>query len=328
MPSTRLTQGQRLDYMMRLIRIARETGLAVLELRQGDIYDTVQVGHHQFSTVDTEANRKLRVAIANAMGGFPVTILEESEITRTDTAQHTLIYPLLIGDAVEGSTNAKRGLAAHIKQPIRAGTSVMVLESEQLASVVASAFFDFATQQTFSSVRTETGSFLSFKDEQILSPDDVTQTYGDTQIFAAVPGYSHSNVRARAQVEEALLNADIYSTGGCRSSAQDLLDLIGNQVDAYVDLRTLFPGTSNRRDEVLHPWDVGGLLPVLDGLGFLVADPFNRSWQDYCFQDSLALTIARPSIGQRIQETIRDLPFVKQQAEKHQTATLPFSSTS
>jgi fructose-1,6-bisphosphatase/inositol monophosphatase family enzyme len=300
--------------MRRLVRIVRQTGEAVLQLGPHAVFDTVAVGHHYFSTVDSEASRLLRAAVAAIMKDMPITIVEEAEITqRTSSEPREFNYPLLVGDAVEGSTNGKRGLTAMIQRPIRAGTSTMILENEQLSSIVASAFFDFASKQVFSAVRGERGSFIPFINEKVMSATDVVTTCGDSQFYAAVPGYSHSNIEARAQVERVLHNAHIYTTGGSRSSAQDLLDIAGNQIDAYVDLRACFPGTTDRCDAVLHPWDVGGLLPFLDGLGLLVVDPFNRSWQEYSFSDRLALIVARPDIGSSILEAIHRLPFVTDQ---------------
>ncbi len=133
---------------------------------------------------------------------------------------------------------------------------------------------------------------------------------GDTQVYAIVPGYSHSNVEARAQTERALLETGIRTTGGSRSSAQDMIDIICNQAEAYVDLRALFSGSSDTRDAVLHPWDVGGLLPVLDGLGFMITDAYGQSWQGCQFSDSLALVVTRPPLGERILNAISHLPFV------------------
>lgn len=308
-----LSQPERLQCMLNLAEVVRQTGEFVLQLDRNSIFDTVQVRRHQFSTVDSEAGRKMRAAIAETMDSLLGTVLEESEITAQLIESGHLAYPLLVGDAVEGSTNAKRGLAAYIRRPILSGTSAMVLEDPRLASVIASAFFDFASRSVFSSVRTEAGSFLAFLDNRIIPPSETLTTRGDSQIYAAVPGYSHGNVEARAAIERALLDGGIYTTGGTRSSAQDLLDMIGNQIDAYVDLRALFPGLTDSRDEVLHPWDVGGLLPVLDGLGFMITDVTGRNWQDFRFGDQLAIIVTRPALGQRILETIRQLPFVAPQ---------------
>jgi len=122
-----------------------------------------------------------------------------------------------------------------------------------------------------------------------------------------------------------LIDKGICTCGGTRSSAQDLLDIMCNSVDAYVDLRALFSSGAESRDEVLHIWDVGGVLPVLDGLGFLIADARQlgscRTWQSCNCWDPMALVVARPSAGHEIVEIVRSLPFVVGQPDGEETVS-------
>lgn len=317
-----LHQDERTRLMMSLSQVVRRTGESVLTLKPENIHDTVEVDRHQFSTVDANAGIILRKAIEDIMGPVSGTVLEESEISRRTLDVEKVAFPLLIFDAVEGSTNTKRGLAAHLRRPILGGTSAMVLENPELSSVAASAFFDFSSRQVFATVRTEPGSFLSFVNDRIL-PWDMARGRGDSQVYAAVPGYSHGNVEERARVERVLLSAGIRTTGGSRSSAQDLVDMLGNQIDAYVDLRALFSGSTESRDEVLHSWDVGGLLPVLDGLGFMITDVRGRCWQKSRFDEHLALIVARPELGGKILDAVRQLPFVSPLEDERVPVSLP-----
>lgn len=306
-----LSQTERTQYMLQLSKVVQETGEHVLHIDREKIFDTVEVARHQFSTVDAEASSKLRAVLERELTAFPGTVLEESEIPRALLEAGRLTYPLLLCDAVEGSTNAKRGLAAYLRRPILAGTLAMIVESEELCMIAASAFYDFASQKVFASVRTETGCFLAFIDGQIVAQMHVVETKGDSHAYAIAPGYSHANVEARATVERALLSAGIESAGGSRSSAQDLVNLLCNQADAYVDLRALFPGSTESRDEVLHTWDVGGLLPILDSVGFRITDATGQlSWQRLRIWDRLAIVVARPMLQSRILEALRALPFV------------------
>lgn len=317
--------SERTSLMLALCKIVRSTGKDVLRLSQQEIYDTVVVDRHRFSSVDSIAGTRLRHHVASILPQFSGTVMEECDIARILTDHSAISYPLLICDAVEGSTNTKRGLAAHVRRPILGGTSVMLLENNLMASVIASAFFDFASQRVFSSVRGEPGSFFSFVDAAIIAREDVIEKRSDSQPYAVVAGYSHNNVTSRALIEDALLGRGIRSTGGTRSSAQDLLDIVCNQVDAYVDLRTIFPGTTDSRDEVLHIWDVGGIVPVLDGLGFTITDHVNRSWQDYKLGETFPLVVARPSIASSIRDAMTELPFV---ADLHSDAqTIPLTRT-
>lgn len=323
-----LSQTDRISYMLELSKVVRETGEHVLSIAREKIFDTVEVARHQFSTVDAEASSKLRAILERDLRMFPGSIVEESDIPRAMLELKQLRYPLLLCDAVEGSTNAKRGLATHIRRPIQAGTLAMIVESEELCMIAASAFYDFASKQVFSSVRTESGCFLSFIEGQIISPKCSLETQGDSHSYAIVPGYSHANVEARASVEQALIAIGIENAGGSRSSAQDLVNLLTNQADAYVDLRALFPGRTESRDEALHTWDIGGLLPILDSVGFRITDVLGKSWQRLRIWDRLAIVAARPALQPGIIEALRTLPFVASmcQSEKQSIISYPTPS--
>ena len=307
---TLLSQTERTQYMLDLMRVVKETGDHVLNIDREKVFDTVEVARHQFSTVDAEANSRLRAILEMRMKMFPGTVLEESDIPRARLEPDRLKYPLLICDAVEGSTNAKRGLAAYMRRPILAGTLAMVVEGEELSMIAASAFYDFSSRKVLSSVRTEAGCFLSFIDGQIIDQSFVLETKGDSHVYAIVPGYSHANVGARAAIESMLLTVGIESAGGSRSSAQDLVSIFCNQADAYVDLRALFPGSTEIRDEVLHTWDVGGLLPVLDSVGFRITDITGQSWQRLRIWDRMAIIVSRPTLQSRIVDVLKGLSFV------------------
>lgn len=306
-----LSHNDRLSLMHNLGRVVRLTGEHVLRMMPDKIVETVQDGLHQYSTVDVEAGTQLRRVVAEIFGTTRYTLREESEIPNMLVQSQEVLYPLMVFDAVEGATNAKRGLAAALHRPILAGTSVMVLESESLSSIAASAFFDFASNTVFTSMRTEPRTFLSFQEGRVINPQTVAITLGDSHPYVIVPGYSHANVQARAEVEQVLLNAGFSPTGGTRSSAQDMLSILTNQCDAYVDLRAHFPGGStNKRDEVLHSWDVGGILPVMEGLDFEITDAKGQGWQEAVLGKPLALVVARKALGQRILEAIQGLSFL------------------
>src|SRR3990167_588142 len=106
-----ISQTDRLSYMLKLSKVVRETGEHVLGIAREAIYDTVEVARHQFSTVDAEASSKLRAILERDLKTFPGSIVDESDIPRALLNPKQLKYPLLLCDAVEGSTNAKRGLA-------------------------------------------------------------------------------------------------------------------------------------------------------------------------------------------------------------------------
>jgi fructose-1,6-bisphosphatase/inositol monophosphatase family enzyme len=303
-------QGRRVQLMLELADAARRTGEYVLAMPANEIHDTMEVRQHQYSTVDSAAGIELRRAVQDLTAEYGLSVIEEAEVPSVLGRQEER-YPLLVCDAVEGSTNAKRGLSARFNRPILAGVSLMVLRGPKLDSMAASAFYDFASRRVYSAVRGEPGSFIAFADGCLMDRRQCVG-HGDSQIYAVVPGYSHDNVEARAEVERRLLILGLRTTGGTRSSAQDLLGIICGEVDAYVDLRAVFLGSKDSRDEVLHTWDVGGILPVLDALDFWITDVNGRGWQQALFREPLTLLAARPAMGQLIMDAVRKVSFLGQ----------------
>ena len=317
----------RLKHMLSMCKVVRRTGEATLKMKPEEMHDMVVVDNHSFSNVDAVAGSHLRTLVAQLMPKFADGLMEECDIARALRNREALKYPLLICDAVEGSTNAKRGLSAFVRRPIFAGTSMLLIEGVRMTTVAASAFYDFASGCVFSSVRGESGSFLSFLDEKILEPrGDFVNCHGDSKLFAVVAAYSHDNVDCPAEIMRALLANDIRLHGGSRSSAQDLLDILCNQVDSYIDLRALFPGNTNSRDEALHVWDVGGLLPFMDGLGYVITDHHGKSWQDQVLGEKLPLIVSRPKVAQQIINVVGKLSFVAE--PEGSTNVLPLTKTS
>src|SRR3989344_490514 len=126
------TQEQRTDWMHSLVKVVRQTGEYILGIAPQNIFDTGDGGSHQFSTADGEGSNKLRRTIADVFGAeFNGTVLEESKMPSM-RLNSNITYPLIVGDAIEGSTNAKRGLTAYIQRPTLAGTSVFILEDKSL----------------------------------------------------------------------------------------------------------------------------------------------------------------------------------------------------
>lgn len=307
-----LTLAQRIQLMHDLMSIVRRTGKHILGLKRQRVLNTVEVSNHQFTTVDAEGGSFIRSAIRKHLRSFRGSMIEEADISGGVIEAQTIAYPLLLCDVLEGSTNFRRRLESSIQRPILAGTSAIVLEGPRLAQIAATAFFDFATGTVFSSARGEMGSYLAFVNGRIRRRDALRRG-GDAQLHVIVPGYSHGNVEARARVEKALHDDGMWTSGGSRSSAQDLLWVASKDYDGYVDLRALFPGTgkTGNRDEVLHPWDVGGILPLLDGLGYTTTDATGMSWQEHRLGTRFTLVVAPPPLAIQILSVIKKLPFVE-----------------
>lgn len=306
-----MAQDERISHMFNMCEIVRLTAAAVLKMKREEMHDTVEVDKHVFSGVDAVAGAHLRSLASSHMPSFSGHLMEECDIARAMRDHEELRYPLLICDAVEGSTNAKRGLASIVRRPIFAGTSMVLIENKRMSTVAASAFYDFASGHVFSSIRGEHRSFLSFIDGTLQQPEGkILEQCGDSKPWAVVAAYSNDNVKCVSEITTAIQLAGIRTHGGSRSSAQDLLEIVCNQVDAYIDLRALFPGNTDSRDETLHFWDVGGLLPFLQGLGFAICDQRDRPWQEFTLDEGLALIACRPILKPKILDAIGKLTFV------------------
>lgn len=328
--SSLMTQGERGDCMTKLGDIARRIAEQVCRMVPAEISDTVVVSGHQFSTVDDTANLAMRQFVTSELGERVQDIIEESELPRASQPPTGSRFPLLVADTVEGSFNAARGLGslfnAFGRRPIQAGTSLMLLEAEQLGSIAATAFYDWASHLLFTSVRGEPGSFLAFIDSRIVHRPAMGQAR--SQPYIVVPNYSHTNVDAHADVIRALQAKGLRCIGGTQSSAQDLLDVLWGRADAYLDLRHLFPSPAHHRDAVLRAWDVGALLPFLHSCGFIITDHTAESWHMRSYHDSLVLIVtASTELWQRIKEAIRNVSFMPH-AEDDQILTVKMPSAS
>lgn len=107
-----------------------------------------------------------------------------------------------------------------------------------------------------------------------------------------VPFYSHADVGLMARVTAAL--HDRFGThqvypGRSRASIVDLIRMLAGDCDAMVDIRALAPGGG----ATLRPWDVCGMIPFLEGIGWYLSDEDGRpvSWRAY--DQPVCLIVAR-----------------------------------
>ncbi len=316
-----LSQKERTELMLKLCEVVRRTGQFVIGMNPSDVHYTQEEAGHQYSTADSQAAIMFRSYLADVVGTFPGSVIEEFELGRT-SSDKVPIFPLCVFDAIEGSMSATRGLAARIKRPLCAGVSALVLEQARLYSIAASAFYDFMTGSVFSSIRVEAGSFLAFQDGQLIRAETFWHSAQNSTFrpMAVAPCYSHDNVEEQAHIKRALLSAGFRVTEGCESSAQDLLNILSNRAEAYVDLRALFPGGKEQRDEVLKPCDVGGLLPVMDAVGYKITDAFGKNWQNHIIWDPLSLVLSTPALHLNILKTlVQQLPYLSGDVDDQST---------
>ncbi len=93
-----------------------------------------------------------------------------------------------------------------------------------------------------------------------------------------VVGYSNKERMKKALIEENILKfanevgIDVKIYDGSRSSSVDVLNIIKNQFDAYVDPRALFEDSG----AMLYPYDIAGCLPIALGCGLEVFDNYGN----------------------------------------------------
>lgn len=309
------TLQQKLAWMASLSRVVHHAGTQLLErVPHGSIADTHDVRGHESSTIDVLARQLVLNEIERHFPEFEGYIRTElSPIGRTplEAEVHHDPYALIV-DEIDGTTNAKRCFAGLLPYRPQSLVSAALSTSDRLSDVAASAVFTLDTGDTFAAVRAEDESFLSFRNRHLIDPEGVKIAHGDSRSRIYVIGYSNSFRINKGLIEQALYDANLKVYEGCRASGMDLINLVRNSADAYVDLRRYWSRKDARGKEqeaMLQVYDVAGVLPIAMGCGLVVTDALGNPWQQYGSQDSISLVVARPDIHPVIIETIK--PFIE-----------------
>jgi len=73
----------------------------------------------------------------------------------------------------------------------------------------------------------------------------------------------------------------------------DLVSIIRNQYDAYIDPRAVFGKSTETR---LETYDVAGILPTMYACNLEVSDIYGDSLTEYDWEDPLPLLVGKPEI--------------------------------
>lgn len=324
-----ITQEERVNYMFRLTEMSQAIYRHIMSMKPDEVNFTTEVAGHLFSTVDSQADIVLRGLTQISLPSIG-HVYEESELPKK-IQEGGVEFPALIADVVEGSFNATRSLRRIHRDlgqvSIQSGTALMLLEGEALGSTVATAYYDWHAQLPYSCFRGETGSFIAVANGQIIDVQAFQNERQNDHWCAIVPSYSNRAVAERIELESKLWEVGIRPLGGTQSSAQDLLHVLFGEADAYVDIRALFP-PSDYRDECLRAWDVGAILPILDGCGIKISTPEDQNWQGNRFFDKMSLIVARQlTVWHKIREVIGNLSFVTSRNEGEATLSMKVISS-
>lgn len=219
-------------------------------------------------------------------------------------------HPLvLLIDEIEGTTNTKRCSASLFDYRPQALISMALLSGNPLSNLVVSAVFTLDQEEIFSSLKVENG-YLAFHNQTIIDPSKIMTTYGDSKTRILVTGYSNSHRIEKGKVEQAFYDLGYRVYDGCRSSGMDIIGIIRNSADAYVDLRHFWSTkteSGQEKEAMLQVYDVAGVIPIAAGCGLTVTDCFGKSWEEYGVDDTIPLVLSRPNIHGKILEAIKPL---------------------
>jgi len=301
------------ELLFALEKVVRETGREIIGQRGTSIFDTSDYKGHESSIIDSFARERMQAALDRHLPEFEGVIrfeLRPFNKTLIEAQEHRPL--VLIIDEIDGTTNTKRCLAANLEYRPMALVSLALSTSESLKDLVLGVVYTFDQDEVFSALCVSDDNFFGFRNGQVIKPSLILPTLGDSRRRILVVGYSNSHRLQKGEVEQALYDKKLKVYDGCRASGMDIINLIRNATDAYVDLRHYWSTKDEQgkeKEAMLQVYDVAGVIPVAESCGMRVTDAEGRSWREYGLNDTIPLVVARPDIHELILETVR--PFIE-----------------
>jgi len=308
MPSDTMTIDEREHCRLKLEKAVKAVGDTILSYEGSvrDVGDVMEHGH-ETSSLDEAARETMVKVLAGEFPDRDLTLLFELhpwEVKAMKPSGKGKLHFVI--DEIDGTTNAKRWAAATVKE-YRPHSAVCIAgcTSTGLDSLEVGAVFTIDQGELFSGLRIgrDFGRFSAYRngDPLVIPP----RKRGDSKNRILVVGYT-SSVRVRkAQIEEEICSReDFVVYDGCRSSTMDLISIIRNQYDAYLDPRAVFGKDTETR---LETYDVAGILPAMYACNLEISDIYGEPLTDYNWEDPLPLLVARPEISGELLETVRKI---------------------
>lgn len=301
--------------MFALGEVVREVGTKILNF-DGDVQDTRHIRGHEESTIDRYAYEWMLGSLEDHFsvfreeeqftGTYLFELHELQDIKEEGDVEGKKLY--LIGDEIDGTTNTKRALVSAFDYNPLAAVSIALCEEVNIGSMIVGVVYDMHNGTVFSGIKAEE-SYMAFCDRRLLDPKDFEDKQGDTSTRILVVGYSNRERTKKGEIEQAILKADetkkdfrIYD--GSRSTTMDVLSILRNQYDAYVDPRALWEGSG----AMLYPFDVAGVLPVALGCGLEVTDIYGNTIDGYTGKkEPLTMVVARKGLNERIVNAVKPI---------------------
>ncbi len=301
------------DLLFALEKVVRDAGEEILECKDMKISDTLDYKGHESSTIDTFARERVQASLDKYLPDLEGTVrfeLRPFNKTLIEAEDH---FPfVLIIDEIEGTTNTKRCLSSELEYRPPALVSLALSTSKKLEDLVLGVVYTLDRGEVFSAIRVSNSSFLAFRDGKIIQPSSVVETRGDSRNRIIVAGYSNSHRIKKGEIEQALYDKKLKVYDGCRASGMDVINLIRNATDAYVDLRHYWStkdDSGHEKEAMLQVYDIAGVIPIAEGCGMTVTDATGKSWKEYELNDTIPVIVSRPKIHSMIVDTIA--PFLE-----------------
>jgi len=277
-----------------------------------EIFDTHDYKGHESSSLDDVARQLMQKTLDEFLPDFEGMVrleLRPYSIVFLEKREH---HPLtLIIDEIEGTTNTKRCMASAFEYRPASLISMGLSFSESLKDLAVGAVYTLDRSEVFSAFKTD-GHFLAFHDNKLIYEDEIIKTKGDSKRRILVIGYSNSHRTKKGQLEQALFDSGLKVYDGCRSSGMDIINIIRNNTDAYVDLRSFWStkdADGHENEAMLQTYDVAGVIPIAEGCGLKVSDAEGNSWHNYELETPIPLIVSRPDIYEQIMKVVK--PFAE-----------------
>lgn len=314
-PPTGPTMRTRQQYLNHIERIVRDVGADMLNFDTTvTVSDTRDIRGHEESTIDHFSRERMVAAIGRIWPSFEGTIrceLNPCDISRIEVKNHCPL--VLIIDEVDGTTNLKRWVSSrHFRYRPQSLISCALCTGASLDTMICAAVYTLDSNNVISAIMAE-GEFMTYCDGMRIDDANTTIKRGDSRDRIIVAGYSNSYRGAKGQLEQALWDRRLKTYEGCRASAMDVINILRNQFDAYVDLRhycSTFDPELGEKEAMLQVYDIAGVLPIASGCGLIVTDAKGDAVGKYDINGSLPIVISRPDIHPTIICAIR--PLVEQ----------------
>lgn len=306
---------EREDCRKRLEKVVKIVGERIISYKEDvrDIGDIMEHGH-ETSTIDESARKNMITALEGEFPDRDLTLQFELfpfEIKSKCPRKPPLHFVI---DEIDGTTNLKRWAASSRTYYPHSAICIAACSGITLESLEVGAVFTLDCNEIYSGIRlgAEFGRFCAYRNGEPLVIPPIKQ--GDKTNRVLVVGYTSKVRNRKAKIEEAICNLMVGEPGkerrdccvydGCRSSTIDIINIIRNQYDAYIDPRAVFGKESETR---LETYDVAAILPTAYACNLQISDIYGKSLTEYNWEDPLPLLVARPEVYDRILTAIEEL---------------------